>query len=102
MQASYRPRGEARVHSQSIDRSEGTHSPAYAFVADCSLNTIQTYINARVAAIAFARRAQVWPRTLAQLEKRSVISLLSVGSFLPYSIELEYNPFSSDSRESSE
>jgi hypothetical protein len=47
-------------------------------VANVCLTAYQSYINARVAAIAFARRAQLWSRTIAQLEKRSVISLLSV------------------------
>jgi len=31
-------------------------------------NSISSYINARVAAIAFARRVQVWPRTIARLK----------------------------------
>jgi hypothetical protein len=44
-------------------------------------NVCQSYINARVAATAFARRVQVWSRRIARLKKRSVIGLLSALFF---------------------
>src|SRR6478736_125287 len=59
MLASYRPRVEAPSQSQSIDRSEGTRSPSYAFVSNCRLTPYQSYMNVRVASIVFAQRTGV-------------------------------------------
>jgi hypothetical protein len=58
MQVLYRKQAEAPSQSQSIDRSEGTHSPSYAFLSNCRLNAYQSYTNVLVASIVFAQHVR--------------------------------------------